>query len=134
MKLKDELVDLEETFNFNLSNTSAHIYSGLVSDHEDELNELKAEDSPTRGASCVIMEIWMKVDARGMKHPEPLEKLRDVMRNHCSEDIDVELLLDSSEYAKTVAAFARMSKCQTKMEKAEGHYVLSIKGARCSCA
>jgi len=76
----------------------------------------------------------MTVDARGMKHPEPLEKLRDVMRNHCSKEIDVDLLLDTSEYAKTAAAFARMSKCQTSMEKADNHYVLRIKGARCSCA
>lgn len=76
----------------------------------------------------------MKVDARGMKHPEPLEKLRDLMRSHCSKDIDVDLLLDTSEYAKTAAAFARMSKCEAKMEKAGDHYVLRIKGARCSCA
>jgi len=76
----------------------------------------------------------MTVDARGMKHPEPLEKLRELMRSHCSQDIDVELLLDTSQHARTAAAFAKMSKCNAVMEKADGYYILKIKGARCSCA
>ena len=76
----------------------------------------------------------MVLDARGMKHPAPLEKLRETMRNHCSKDIDVDLLLDSSESARTAAAFAKMSKCKTRLEKSDDHYVLRIKGARCSCA
>jgi len=76
----------------------------------------------------------MKVDARGLKHPEPIELLRDHMRKHCSKEIDVELLLDSSEYVKTTAAFARMSKCRTAMEKYEDYYIVRIKGEMCSCA
>lgn len=40
-RLRDELEDLEDTFTFNLTNTSAHLRSGLVAEHEDELNELR---------------------------------------------------------------------------------------------
>lgn len=76
----------------------------------------------------------MKVDARGLKHPRPIEMLRDHMRSHCSKKIDVELLLDSTEQARTAAAYARMSKCRARMKRTREHFVLSIKGAMCSCA
>jgi len=56
------------------------------------------------------------------------------MRKHCSKAIDVELLLDSSEYVKTTAAFAMMSKCKAEMERQGDHYILKIKGAMCSCS
>jgi len=42
-KLREELEDLEDTFTFNITNTSAHLRSGVVAEHEDELNELKKE-------------------------------------------------------------------------------------------
>lgn len=76
----------------------------------------------------------MRVDARGTRHPRPLEMLREHMRDNCRRDIDVELLLDSSEYARTVSSFARMSKCQASIEKADGYYILRINGQMCSCA
>lgn len=40
-RLKDELEDLEDTFAFNLTHTSAHLSSGAVQEHEDELEEMK---------------------------------------------------------------------------------------------
>ena len=42
-KLKADLEDMEDTFNFNLTNTSAHLRSGIVAEHEDELEDLKKE-------------------------------------------------------------------------------------------
>lgn len=48
-RLKDELEDMEDTFNFNLTNTSAHLRSGIVAEHEDELLELKAEIEKVQG-------------------------------------------------------------------------------------
>ena len=42
-RLKDNLEDLEDTFAFNLTNTSAHINTGVVVEAEEELDELKAE-------------------------------------------------------------------------------------------
>jgi len=42
-RLSDELEDLEETYRFNLTHTSAHISSGAVSDHEEELEELRRQ-------------------------------------------------------------------------------------------
>lgn len=39
--LREQLADAEETFEFNLTNTSAHLSSGAVAEHEDEMNDLK---------------------------------------------------------------------------------------------
>ena len=49
VRLMDELEDLEDTFNFNLTNTSAHINSGIVSEHEDDLNGIRAEIARIEG-------------------------------------------------------------------------------------
>ena len=76
----------------------------------------------------------MTVDARGMKHPEPLKKLRDLMRDNCRKEIDVKLLVDTSQCSTTVDAFAKMSKCKTSIQKADGHYIVRISGEMCSCA
>jgi archaellum component FlaC len=40
-RLKNEVEDLEDTFQFNLANTSAHLSSGAVAEHEEEIAELK---------------------------------------------------------------------------------------------
>lgn len=42
-RLRDNLEDLEDTFAFNLTNTSAHLNSGVVAEAEEELQELKDE-------------------------------------------------------------------------------------------
>jgi hypothetical protein len=39
-RLKYELEDMEDTFQFNLTNTSAHLSSGMVAEHEEEIAEL----------------------------------------------------------------------------------------------
>ncbi len=41
--LKNELEDLEDTFSFNLTHTSAHLSSGAVAEHEEEIQELRQE-------------------------------------------------------------------------------------------
>lgn len=76
----------------------------------------------------------MVVDARGMAHPGPLEKLRALMRDNCRKEINVKLLVDTSQCTRTVNAFAQMSKCKTSVLKADGHYIVSINGEMCSCA
>lgn len=40
-QLREALADAEETLEFNLTNTSAHLSSGAVSEHEDELGDLR---------------------------------------------------------------------------------------------
>lgn len=40
-KLLDDLEDIEDTFNFNLTHTSAHLSSALVAEHEAELEEMR---------------------------------------------------------------------------------------------
>lgn len=47
--LREELEDLEDTFTFNLTNTSAHLRSGVVAEHEDEIGELKHEIAQIEG-------------------------------------------------------------------------------------
>lgn len=42
-RLKDRLEDMEDTFEFNLANTSAHISGELVKKHEAELEDLRTE-------------------------------------------------------------------------------------------
>jgi archaellum component FlaC len=42
-RLKDRLEDMEDTFEFNLANTSAHISGELVEEHERELEALRTE-------------------------------------------------------------------------------------------
>lgn len=75
----------------------------------------------------------MVFDARGKKHPEPLEMIRNHFRQNCRQKIDISILVDSSECAKTASAFAQMSKCKTEIEKAEGHFIIKVKGDMCSC-
>jgi hypothetical protein len=41
--LKDRLKDMEDTFEFNLANTSAHISGELVAKHGTELENLRTE-------------------------------------------------------------------------------------------
>lgn len=40
-RLRNELEDSEETFTFNLTNTTAHINSGMVNMAEEELEDLR---------------------------------------------------------------------------------------------
>jgi len=42
-RLKERLEDMEDTFEFNLANTSAHISGELVKKHEVELEALRTE-------------------------------------------------------------------------------------------
>ena len=42
-RLNGNLEDLEDTFTFNLTNTSAHLNAGVVAEAEEELGELRAE-------------------------------------------------------------------------------------------
>lgn len=44
-RLRDNLEDLEDTFAFNLTNTSAHLNSGVVAEAEEELEELRVNIS-----------------------------------------------------------------------------------------
>ena len=44
-KLKDRLKDMEDTFEFNLTNTPAHMSGKLVAKHAGELADLRTEIS-----------------------------------------------------------------------------------------
>lgn len=75
----------------------------------------------------------MVFDARGMMHPEPLEKMREYFRDNCRETIDFRVIVDTSQCAKMADAFAKMSKCKTRVEKDGDHYVIHVTGTSCAC-
>lgn len=75
----------------------------------------------------------MEFDGRGLKHPEPLMMVREHFRGNCQKKIEFRLLVDTEEYARTVDAFVRMSKCTTAMERRDGYVVMHVSGESCSC-
>ena len=68
----------------------------------------------------------MEIDARGLKHPEPLLRLRTALRDQCSVEETVTMLVDSREEAKRVEAFAGFTKHQVEVQKESGHYRIRI--------
>ena len=76
----------------------------------------------------------MKIDARGLKHPEPLERLREHLRENCRKEINFDILVDTSECTKFVNAFAKMSKCDAKVSREGDCYIVSVRGGTCTCA
>ena len=74
----------------------------------------------------------MEIDARGLKHPEPLVRLRDALRDQCSVEEAVTVLVDSREEAKRVKAFAGFSNSPVEVEDRGDHYRIRIE-RMCNC-
>lgn len=75
----------------------------------------------------------MQVDFRGMKHPEPLRKVKSIIRSTCTKHIDIEILIDTIDYGKIIKMFADMTSCRTKIEMRDGYCVVTISGDSCKC-
>lgn len=69
----------------------------------------------------------MVIDARGLKHPEPLKKLKEHFSTMCSIDEYVDLLVDNENELKNVKIYAVMSGCEYEIEKLDGYYKIRIK-------
>lgn len=76
----------------------------------------------------------MRIDARGLKHPEPMKKIRDTVKSMCTEHVDVEVLIDSCEYGKMIKGFAKMSGCKTEVTKEGDVCIVKISGNMCKCS
>jgi len=76
----------------------------------------------------------MQIDTRGLKHPEPLKKIKDVVSSMCTNYVDVEVLVDTCEYGRTVKGFAEMTGCETEVEKKDDYCIVRIKGGSCKCS
>ena len=70
----------------------------------------------------------MVIDARGLKHPEPLQKLREIAPTMCSLDGYVELLIDDEEALKHLRTYAVISGCKHEIEKRDAYYSIRIEG------
>ena len=69
----------------------------------------------------------MVIDARGLKHPEPLQKLRETCTSLCSIEGYVDLLVDD-EYALTqLKRYAAISGCDYEIQKLDTYYSIRIK-------
>lgn len=73
------------------------------------------------------MFIMMTIDARGLKHPEPLKKLKEYFSTMCSIDDYVDLIIDSDEELKPVKTYAAMSGCEYDIKKERDYLVIRIK-------
>lgn len=76
----------------------------------------------------------MRIDTRGLKHPEPMKKIREAVRGMCMEHVDVEVLIDSCEYGKMIKGFAKMSGCETEIIEEGDTCIVKIKGNMCKCS
>ena len=76
----------------------------------------------------------MRIDTRGLKHPEPLKRIREAVSSICTDDVDVEVLVDTCEYSRTVKGFADMSGCRTEVEENGEYCIVRIKGGSCKCS
>ena len=74
----------------------------------------------------------MRIDARGLKHPEPLVKLREALRDQCTVEEDIIMLVDSKEAARKVKTFAAMTFCPCEIINHVDHYELKIQ-RMCNC-
>jgi len=76
----------------------------------------------------------VRIDTRGMKHPDPLIKVREIVRGMCTTNVDVEVVVDSCEYGRMISGFAKMSGCRTEVVEEEGLCIVRIKGDMCKCS
>jgi TusA-related sulfurtransferase len=74
----------------------------------------------------------VRIDARGLNHPEPLEKLREALRDQSTVDEDIVMLVDDRETARSVKTFAAMTFCPCEITRRSDHYELKIK-RMCNC-
>ncbi len=75
----------------------------------------------------------MIVDARTLETRELLLRMRDVLADHCGQEVFIEVFLSGEGETKRLKAFVSMSGCQTVVERKEGYYIVHITGNVC-CA
>ncbi len=75
----------------------------------------------------------MKINVRGLKHPEPLMKIRDMVSNKCANYMDVEVPVGACGYDNEVKGLAGMPGCETVVKEVGDHGIAKIKGGSCKC-
>lgn len=69
----------------------------------------------------------MLIDARGLRHPEPIKKLKESFSTMCSIDDYVDLLVDDENEVKQVKIYSAMSGCNPEVKKTSDYYTIRIK-------
>ena len=75
----------------------------------------------------------MFIDGRGKSIEEVLTNMRDVVRTQCAGEADVEVLVETREFAIKVKGFATMSGCNVKVSKHPDGYTMRVTGGSCRC-
>lgn len=75
----------------------------------------------------------MIIDARGLKHPEPLKRLKETVTTMCTIENYVDLLVDDDKEVRNVKMFAAMSGCKYEIEQFDRYWRVRIKGSTCMC-
>ncbi|MGD1076485.1 MAG: sulfurtransferase TusA family protein [Thermodesulfovibrionales bacterium] len=71
----------------------------------------------------------MLIDARGLKHPETLQKLREMCPTFCSLDEYIELLVDDEYALRQIKKYAAISGCEYEIQKQDASYTIRIKSS-----
>ena len=74
----------------------------------------------------------MRIDARGLKDPEPLLKLREALCDQRTVEDAITILVDTQEEARKVKTFAAMTFCPCEIVNRGDHYELRIE-RMCNC-
>lgn len=75
----------------------------------------------------------MQIDARGLKHPRPLQMLKEAITTMCSIEEYGDILVDNEQGAKQIKKFAKMSGCKYESHQHNGYLRVRIKGGTCMC-
>lgn len=68
----------------------------------------------------------MVIDARGLRHPEPIKKLKESFSTMCSIDDYVDLLVDDEDEVKQVKIYSAMSGCKYEVKKTGSYFTVRI--------
>lgn len=74
----------------------------------------------------------MFIDGRDMIIEDLLLELRDIVRNQCAGEANVEVLVSVREDAVKVKGFASMSGCDVHVAQNDDGYLLKISGGACN--
>ena len=74
----------------------------------------------------------MTIDARGKAHPETFKEIRRCVAANYTGSVDLKVLVQTHAYAMVINDFASMSKCDSDIEKKDGHFVINISGGSSS--
>lgn len=68
----------------------------------------------------------MLIDARGLRYPEPLRRLREISPTMCSVDGYIDVLVDDEKALKQLRTYAAVSGCEYEVDRMNDYYRIRI--------